>query len=80
MESGQCLDSLIPVRAAVTRDLCLPPVDLVSRHVISLIRKKGIRSLYIASDVEAHVHNLKQLLDRKVCVCVCVCVFTIAHH
>ena len=64
MESGQCLDD-IP-GAKLTKALCLPPIDMVVKHVMSLIRKYGTRSVFIASDVAPDVHNLKQMLGRKV--------------
>ena len=64
MESGHCLDD-IP-GAKVTKELCLPPIDMVIKHVMSLIRKYGTRSVFVASDVAPDVHNLKQMLGRKV--------------
>ena len=64
MESGQCLDD-IP-GSKVTKDLCLPPMDLVAKHVLSLVRKHGTRSVFVASDVAPDVHNLKQRVGRKV--------------
>ena len=64
MESGQCLED-IP-GGKVTKELCLPPIELVVKHVMSLIRKHGTRSVFVASDVAPDVHNLKQSLGRKV--------------
>ena len=64
MESGQCLEDL--PRAKINQDICLPPVDLVSRHVLSILRKTGIKSVFIASDVDADVYNIQQYIGRKV--------------
>lgn len=64
MESGQCLED-VP-GGKVTKELCLPPMDLVAKHVMSLIRKHGTRSVFVASDVPPDVHDLKQRLGRKV--------------
>ena len=63
MESGQCLED-IP-GAVVTKDICLPSMNLVVQHVMSLIRKHGTRSVFVASDVSPDVHNLKEKLGRK---------------
>ena len=73
MESGQCLEDM--PGAKVTKDLCLPPIDLVAKHVMSLVRQHGTRSVFVASDVTPDVHNLQQRLGRRVstncqhCVC-----------
>lgn len=61
MESGQCLESL-PPRTTITKGLCIPPLDLVSRHVLTIARKNGIKDVFVASDVAADVHNMKQRL------------------
>ena len=39
MESGQCLED-IP-GAKITKELCLQPMDVVAKHVLSLIQKYG---------------------------------------
>ena len=70
MESDQCLED-VP-GGKVTKELCLPPIDLVAKHVMSLIRKYGTRSVFVASDVPPDVHNLKQKLGRKVPTIVCL--------
>ena len=64
MESGQCLED-IP-GSKVTKELCLPPMDMVAKHVMSLIRKYGTRSVFVASDVSPNVHGLEEKLGRKV--------------
>ena len=64
MESGQCLED---VRGSkVTKDLCLPPMNTVAKHVLSLIRKYGTRSVFVASDVRPDVHGLSEKLGKKV--------------
>ena len=64
MESGQCLEA-IP-GSKVTKDVCLPSVDVVTRHIMSLIGEHGTMSVFVASDVSPDVHNVKQMLGRKV--------------
>ena len=64
MESGQCLKD-VP-RSKITKELCLPPMDMVAKRVMSLIRKYGTRSVFVASDVPPDVHGLEEKLGRKV--------------
>ena len=64
MESGQCLED-VP-GGKVTKEICLPSVDVVTRHVMSLIGEHGTMPVFVASDVSADVHNVKQMLGRKV--------------
>ena len=64
MESGQCLED-IP-GAKITKELCLPPMDMVAKHVLSLIQRYGTRSVFVASDVPPDVHGLKEKLGSKV--------------
>ena len=66
MESGQCLED-IP-SSKVTKELCLPSVDTIMRHIMSLIKEHGIMPVFVASDVSPSpdVHNVKKMLGRKV--------------
>ena len=64
MESGQCLED-IP-GGKVTKELCLPPMDMVAKHVMSLIRKHGTRTVFVASDVSPDVHGLEEKLGNRV--------------
>ena len=64
MESGQCLED-VP-GSKITKELCLPPMDMVTKHVMLLIRKYGTRSVFVASDVSPDKHGLKEKLGRKV--------------
>lgn len=64
MESVQCLED-VP-GSKVTKDLCIPSVDVVTKHVMSLIAEHGIMPVFVASDVSPDVHNVKQMLGRKV--------------
>ena len=64
MESVQCLEDM--PGAKITKDLCIPPVDFVSRYLIALAREKRIYTVFVASDVEGEKHGLQQLLGRKV--------------
>ena len=64
MESVQCLEDL--PGAKITGDLCIPPVDFVTRHLIALTRQTRIYTVFVASDVEGEKHELQQKLGRKV--------------
>lgn len=64
MESGQCLEAL--PRALITNDVCLPSMEVVKRHVLTTLRKTGIKSVFVASDVDAEVYNIQQYIGRKV--------------
>ena len=64
MESGQCLEDIPGVK--ITKELCLPPMDMIAKHVLSLIQRYGTRSVFVASDVPPDVHGLKEKLGSKV--------------
>ncbi len=66
MASAQCLGDM--PGAKITKDLCIPPVDFVSRHVIPLARSKRIYTVFVASDVEGEKHGIQQLLGTRVCI------------
>ena len=65
MESGQCLED-VP-GSKVTKELCLPPMDVVAKHVMSLIRKHGSRSMFVASDhdVSPDVRGWRKSLEGR---------------
>ena len=64
MESGQCLEDI--ASSKVTKELCLPSVDTVTRHIMSLIKDHGTMPVFVASDVSPDVHNVKKMLGRQV--------------
>lgn len=66
MESGQCLEGL--PGATITKDLCIPPMTLVSRHLGNLARKTRIYNVFVASDVTGEKHGLDKLLGKRVSV------------
>ncbi|XP_064393051.1 GDP-fucose protein O-fucosyltransferase 1-like isoform X2 [Halichondria panicea] len=63
MESGQCLED-IP-NAKIDKDVCLPSMEVVKRHLLALLRKTGIKSLFVASDVEAEKYNMQTYIGRR---------------
>lgn len=67
MESGQCLED-IP-NAKIDKDVCLPSMEVVKRHLLALLRKTGIKSLFVASDVEAEKYNMQTYIGRRVSEC-----------
>ena len=64
MESVQCLEDM--PGAKITQDLCIPPVDFVSRYLIALCRKMRVYTVFVASDVAGEKHGLQQLLGTRV--------------
>ncbi len=77
MESDQCLED-IP-RAKINKDICLPSMEVVKQQVLALLRKTGIKSLFVASDVEAEKYNIQTYIGRKVrnILIAIFCVYTV---
>ncbi len=64
MESDQCLED-VP-RAKIDKDICLPSMEVVKRQVLALLRRTGVQSVFVASDVEAEKYNIQTYIGRRV--------------
>ena len=64
MESNQCLEH-IP-GAVVTKDLCLPSIELVTRHIADIAKKNSIQHVFVASDVDPKLNYIKEKLGKGV--------------
>ena len=64
MESNQCLEG-IP-GAVVTKELCLPSMELVTRHIADVAKKNSVQYVFVASDVDPKLSYIKKKLGKAV--------------
>lgn len=66
MESNQCLEDIPD--ATVTRDLCLPSMELVTRHISAIAKRTKTQHVFVASDVDPRLSYMKKKLGTSVSV------------
>ena len=60
--SPQCLGYRFEYGDEVTRHMCFPDDDLVVNQVVAMVKKTGVKSLFVATDSRDLIEKFKRKL------------------